>query len=154
MKQFMEERRALLNDTQSKISSQEKLLKAEILELRHQRTTLEDRLSQLTDDFQAMQAKANNLAILCRHVEQGRDEAVEGQNRLRGEIRLMKESFSQTFRQDTVRHTHSYYQGLSTHSHHILNTFSSHSNTFLSYCSTLLTNIFEHSLEQPIQHPF
>ena len=100
--QFMEERRALLNDTQSKISSQEKLLKAEILELRHQRTTLEDRLSQLGDDFQAMQAKATNLSILCRQVEQGRDEAVEGQNRLRGEIRLMKESFSQTFRQDTV----------------------------------------------------
>ena len=47
---------------------QEKLLKAEILELRQQRATLEDRQSQLSDDFAVMKAKTDSLHTLCRQV--------------------------------------------------------------------------------------
>ena len=97
----MEERRALLNDTQSKISSQEKLLKAEILELRHQRTTLEDRLSQLADDFAVMKAKSDSLTTLCRQMELARDEALEGQAKLRSEMKVMQQSVTATFRMET-----------------------------------------------------
>jgi hypothetical protein len=48
--------------------TQEKLLKAEILELRQQRATLEDRQSQLSDDFAVMKAKTDSLHTLCRQV--------------------------------------------------------------------------------------
>jgi hypothetical protein len=37
-----------------------------------------------------------------RQLEQGRDEAVEGQNKLRADLRMLKESFSATFRQDVA----------------------------------------------------
>ena len=37
-----------------------------------------------------------------RQLEQGRDEAVEGQNKLRTDLRMLKESFSATFRQDVA----------------------------------------------------
>ena len=81
--------------------SQEKLLKAEILELRHQRTTLEDRLSQLADDFAVMKAKSDSLTTLCRQMELARDEALEGQAKLRSEMKVMQQSVTATFRMET-----------------------------------------------------
>ena len=89
------------NEATNRLISQEKLLKAEILELRHQRTTLEDRLTQLSDDFAVMKAKSDSLTTLCRQMELTRDEALEGQARLRSEMKVMQQSVTATFRMET-----------------------------------------------------
>ena len=69
--------------------------------MRHQRTTLEDRLSQLSDDFAVMKAKSDSLTTLCRQMELTRDEALEGQAKLRSEMKVMQQSVTATFRMET-----------------------------------------------------
>ena len=68
------------------------LLKADITELRKIKTVLEDKVTQLHEDLTTYKTKSDSLTTLCRQMELTRDEALEGQAKLRSEMKVMQQS--------------------------------------------------------------
>ena len=71
-------------------------MKADITELRKLKTVLEDKVSQLSEDVTSYKTKSDSLTTLCRQMELARDEALEGQAKLRSEMKVMQQNVTAT----------------------------------------------------------
>ena len=85
-----------LYHTSSKIAAQEMLLKSDITELRKLKTVMEDKVTQLNEDLTSYKTKSDSLTMLCRQMELTRDEALEGQAKLRSEMKVLQQSVTAT----------------------------------------------------------
>ena len=98
---FTEERKLFQAENNVKILAQERILKVEITDLRRQRTVLEDRITQLSDDFTVIHAKSDSLVQQNKQLELIKDEAIEGQNKLRIDLKALQKSGTAAFRLDS-----------------------------------------------------
>lgn len=71
--QILEERREYQIEGSNRLLAQERMLKVEINDLRQQKISLEDRFSQLSEDFTVVNAKAESFRILYKQLEDSRD---------------------------------------------------------------------------------
>lgn len=71
--QILEERREYQLEGNNRLLVQEKMLKVEINDLRQQKISLEDRFSQLSEDFTVVTARAEGFGILYKQLEDSRD---------------------------------------------------------------------------------
>lgn len=76
------------------------ILQIEISGLRSQKSALEDRLGQLTEDFTVVHARADSVVEMCRQLEKSRDEAMEGQKKLRSDLKASQKFNASSFRSD------------------------------------------------------
>ena len=75
------------------------ILQIEISGLRSQKSALEDRLGQLTEDFTVVHARADSVVEMCKQLEKSRDEAVECQKKLRSDLKA-SQKFNASYRSD------------------------------------------------------
>ena len=76
------------------------ILQIEISGLRSQKSALEDRLGQLTEDFTVVHARADSVVEMCRQLEKSRDEAVECQKKLRSDLKASQKFNASSYRSD------------------------------------------------------
>jgi hypothetical protein len=95
---FTEERRSLQVEASNRLLSQERQLKGEISEMRAQVTSLEDRVTQYSEEASTAKSKAESLAMTCRQLETARMEAVEQQSKLRADLKNMQQSVNSSYR--------------------------------------------------------
>jgi DNA repair exonuclease SbcCD ATPase subunit len=98
--QFLEERKGFQAESSARLMNQERDFKVEVSDFKRQKASLEDRLTILTDDLSSMNAKADSLRQLCRQLEQSRDEALDSQQRLRGELKTLQAGVAASARLD------------------------------------------------------
>jgi len=95
---FTEERRSLQAEASNRLLSQERQLKSELSEMRAQVTSLEDRVTQYSEEASTAKSKAESLAMTCRQLEMARMEAVEQQSKLRSDLKNMQQSVNASYR--------------------------------------------------------
>ena len=94
---YSDDLRMLHAESSGKLLSQERLFKAEISDLRWHKSSLEDRLSQLSEDFTIVHSKAEGLAQQIRSLEISRNNAVEDQSKLKVDYKILQQSISSSF---------------------------------------------------------
>lgn len=96
-----DERRSLLIDNSNKLLAQERSLKAEIMELRSAHAGYEDRISQCGEELSAAMAKIHALQNVNQQLEVSKKNAIEAQQRLRGDLKNMQQSVQASYRLET-----------------------------------------------------
>ena len=94
---YSDDLRALHSESSGKLQSQERLFKAEISDLRWHKSSLEDRLSQLSEDFTIIHSKAEGFAQQIRSLEISRDNAAEHESKLELDYKILQQSISSSF---------------------------------------------------------
>ena len=94
---YSDDLRALHTESSGKLLSQERLFKAEISDLRWHKSSLEDRLSQLSEDFTIIHSKAEGFAQQIRSLEISRENAAEHESKLKLDYKILQQSISSSF---------------------------------------------------------
>lgn len=95
---FADERRSLQIDYSNKMLTLERRLKAEIVELKASNSLIEDRLGQSAEELVAKQAEIERLVTENIGLEASKQQALDGQNKLRADIKNMQQSVQASYR--------------------------------------------------------
>lgn len=96
-----DERRSLLIENSNKLLAQERMLKAEIMELRSAHAGYEDRITQAAEELSSAMAKIHALQNVNQQLEVSKKNALETQQRLRGDLKNMQQSVQASYRLET-----------------------------------------------------
>ena len=101
--QSTDERRSLMIDNSNKLLSQERQMKAEIMELRSLHTGYEDRISQSAEELRVAVSKIHALESMNQQLEIAKKAAIEEQYRLRGDLKNIQQSVQASYRLETTQ---------------------------------------------------
>ena len=92
------DKRLLQADAAAKLLSREKQFKSEVLQLRSELASFEDKYTHAKDDLEESKAQQDSLARMCQQLERSRQTAIDGQEKLRLDISNMQQTLNATYR--------------------------------------------------------
>jgi hypothetical protein len=98
-----DERRSLMIEHSNKVLAQERALKAEIMELRSMHASYEDRLTQSAEELSAAHARIHALQGANQQLEIAKNAALDGQQKLRGDLKNMQQSVQASYRLESAQ---------------------------------------------------
>lgn len=102
-RRHFDDRKALQVEADTKLMNTERALKAEILSLKVKNTDLEDRITAKEDEIATAQSRMANLTTICEQLEKARAEAMEGQGKLRADLKNMQQSVNASYRLESAQ---------------------------------------------------
>eukprot|EP01038_Epipyxis_sp_PR26KG_P004884 gene4884-6841_t len=96
--QYSDERRQIQIEFNNKLSIQERKFKSEIMELKSIQVGLEDKIATSEEDLKASRFKIQGLENLNNQLEYSKQAALEGQIKLRADLKNMQQSVQASYR--------------------------------------------------------
>lgn len=93
-----DDRRSMAVENSSKLVSQERLFKVEMLHMKAELTRLEDKITQQQDEVFTVNAKYQGLDAMNRQLVNEKNEALDAQQRLQAELKAMQASSAASYK--------------------------------------------------------